>query len=200
MIRIAVTGGFCSGKSSVTRFFGERGCPCLDCDRIVRDDLYRDERVAAEACAILGEDVIDARAGTIDSRRIWRIFFEDAGRKKRLEDFIHPLVFGRLRSGFEGLAAEGHAAAVAEVPLLTADMDLFDVVVLAVSDIELVVERAARRGYPSGLTQAVLSVQPDWKTRALIADYVVWNNLTVSSLQRRTDEIYDALMLRNGDG
>lgn len=195
MIRIAVTGGFCSGKTRVTRFFSERGCPSFSCDNIVRE-FYADRKIAQQVCSILGEDVISPD-GKVDIHKIWRIFFSDMKKKKMLEDFIHPLVFERLAAGFDELKKDASIAmAVAEVPLLKTDMDLFDVVLLTACYEDTVVERAEERGYPPGLADAVLRLGMGFGERVMLADYVIWNNSTLASLARRTNEIYDALSLK----
>ncbi len=179
----------------MTRFFSERGCPSFSCDSIVRE-LYADKKIAERVCAILGAEVIGPD-GRIDSQGIWRIFFSDLKKKIMLEDFIHPLVFERLDAGFDSLAGDpSNKVVVAEVPLLKTDMELFDVVVLTASYADTVIERAQERGYPPGLTEAVLKIGMSFAERVSLADYVVWNNSTLASLERRTNEIYDALSLK----
>ncbi|HEY3169757.1 MAG TPA: dephospho-CoA kinase, partial [Thermoanaerobaculia bacterium] len=91
MLRVGLTGGLASGKSTVAARLAHLGAEIVDADEIVAD-LYRpggpDEAAARE---LFGEAVFDERSG-IDRAQLARRIFADPASRRALESRIHPLV------------------------------------------------------------------------------------------------------------
>src|SRR6266498_1131483 len=113
MLRIGLTGGLASGKSTVASYLKELGAIVFDADAIVAD-LYRPGgRGARAARELLGDAVLDAE-GRIDRAKIAEIVFTSPRRRHDLEARIHPIVRREIERRFSDANAAGAAVAVAE--------------------------------------------------------------------------------------
>lgn len=91
MLRIGLTGGIASGKSTVAAMFAERGAEVIDTDDIAHE-LVAPGGAAIDAIAErFGESVI-ARDGGLDRRKMRQRVFADAGERRKLEAILHPKI------------------------------------------------------------------------------------------------------------
>jgi dephospho-CoA kinase len=90
-LRIGLTGGIASGKSTVARMFGELGVPVIDTDEIARKLVQPGQPALAEIVAAFGPSFLDA-AGALDRRRLRDHVFADAAERRRLEAILHPRI------------------------------------------------------------------------------------------------------------
>ena len=113
-LRIGLTGGIGSGKSSVAGLLALHGAAVVDTDAIARQ-LTRPGGAAIDAiAAAFGADLIDP-TGALDRVRMREIVFSDASAKQRLEAILHPLI---------GIETERQAAAAAAAPAIVFDVPL----------------------------------------------------------------------------
>jgi dephospho-CoA kinase len=87
---IGIAGGIGSGKSTVTRCFGEMGCAVVDSDAMVRE-AYKDAKVKQTLKKWWG-DLIFNPDGEIDRPAVWRKVVERPDERRRLEQLLHPMV------------------------------------------------------------------------------------------------------------
>jgi dephospho-CoA kinase len=90
-LRIGLTGGIASGKSTVARMFGELGVPVIDTDEIARKLVQPGQPALAEIVAAFGASFLDA-AGALDRRRLRDHVFADVAERRRLEAILHPRI------------------------------------------------------------------------------------------------------------
>lgn len=115
MLRVGLTGGIGSGKSTVAGRLGELGAVIVDADRIAREVVAPGTQGLAAVVEEFGPGIL-APDGTLDRPALSRIVFADDDRRAALNGIIHPLVYAR-RS--ELVAAAPHDAIVVEdIPLL----------------------------------------------------------------------------------
>lgn len=135
MIRVGLTGGIASGKSSVAALLIARGISVVDADDITHHLLAEDEAVRAGVREQFGDGVF-LPDGLIDRPALGKIVFADTEKRQALEALIHPRVRQTIRDFFNAEAAKGTAMAVASVPLIfeseldRLDPPLFDHIVL----------------------------------------------------------------------
>jgi len=134
MLRVGLTGGLASGKTTVGRILAELGAVVFDADRIVRD-LYEPGGAGEKAAAELFGDAVRGPGGAIDRSRIAGIVFADPARRHALEARIHPLVRAERARRFEEAERAGAAVAVAEASQLleTGSESDYDRIVLVVA-------------------------------------------------------------------
>src|SRR5689334_12493371 len=93
-MRVALTGGVASGKSTVSRMLEERGVVVVDADRLAREVVAPGTSGLAAVVAEFGPGVV-AADGSLDRAVMGRLVFADPGRRAALEGIIHPLVRAR---------------------------------------------------------------------------------------------------------
>jgi dephospho-CoA kinase len=114
---IGLTGGIASGKSSVAGIFEELGVPVIDADQLAREAVLPGSPSLVRIAAVFGDDVI-AADGTLDRKRLGTLVFSDPGKRRLLEEILHPEI---RRLGEERVALEiasGHRQLFYMAPVL----------------------------------------------------------------------------------
>ena len=95
MLRIGLTGGIASGKSTVAQLFAERGAAVLDTDAIAREVVEPGTPGLAALVSALGGDILDD-AGMLDRAELRRRVFADAATRRKVEAILHPAILAKL--------------------------------------------------------------------------------------------------------
>lgn len=194
-LRVGLTGGLASGKSTVARWLGEAGFTVADADRLVAE-LY----APGEPGALAVRDLFGARAlssdGGVDHERLAGIVFADPEARRRLEAAVHPLV----RQRFARLAAETAGVAVLEATLLVeaGHAPDFDYIVTVEADPALRLRRAVERGMTDEAARARLAAQGDGAKRRAAAHRILTNDGDLLQLRLETDALIAELRRRAG--
>ncbi|KNZ32461.1 MAG: dephospho-CoA kinase [Methylibium sp. NZG] len=175
-LRIGLTGGIGSGKSTVARLLASLGATVIDTDAIARELTLPGGGAIEPIRLAFGPEYIDA-AGALDRARMRTLAFSDADAKRRLEAILHPLI---------GLETERRAAAATErvlvfdVPLLAESAHWrtqVDKVLVVDCREQTQVERVvARSGWTPDAVQSVINQQATRPMRRACADAVVFND------------------------
>ena len=200
MLFVGLTGGIGSGKSEALAACERLGAAVLSSDQVVHELLSTDE-LRDVLVARWGSRVVPD--GAVDRAVVAEIVFEDPEELRWLEEVLFPRVGSRIaawRSDLEaieaGEAEGGPEVAVVEVPLLfeAGIAEAFDATIAVVANEDERQRRAEDRSHRGldGRTSRQLS-QED---KAARADYVLMNDGTLEDLERRTEEILDALRQR----
>ena len=195
-MRIAVTGGIGSGKSSVTARLAERGAVVIDADRIAREVVEPGTPGLAAVVAEFGTGILTPD-GALDRPAMAAIVFSDEGRRRALEAIVHPLVGRRSQELLE--AAPDDALVVYDVPLLAESADLgrvegFDRVVVVTAPVEVRVRRLVDRGLAEADARARIAAQAPDDARLAIADLVVDNSGDLEALDAEVDRLWTSLV------
>lgn len=91
ILRIGLTGGIASGKSTVARLFADLAVPVIDTDELAREVVQPGSAGLAEIVAAFGNEVLDD-SGALDRRRLRTLAFADAANRRRLEAITHPRI------------------------------------------------------------------------------------------------------------
>jgi dephospho-CoA kinase len=191
VLRVGLTGGLASGKSTVGRMLRDRGAAVFDADAIVRE-LYapggEGERAARE---IFGEEIADASGG-VSRAKIAAIVFADPQRRHLLESRIHPLVQAERARRFAEAERQGAAVAVAEASQLfeaRTEGD-YDRVLLVVAPEESRLRRwEAAGGDPADARRRIESQARPSEVFDR-ADDVIVNDGTLENLARKVEEVW----------
>lgn len=117
MLNIGLTGGIGSGKSTVSRWFINKGVPVLDADKTVHRLLQSDSVTIAKLSQEFGLDILD-KDGQIDRSKLGKQVFKDDEARKRLERIVHPRVIECLNDEKKALRDAGAKLCLWDVPLL----------------------------------------------------------------------------------
>ena len=192
-MRVGLTGGVASGKSTVAAMLADLGAIVIDADALAREVVQAGtpgfDRVVEEfGPELVGPD------GELDRPALGRLVFADESARKRLEAIVHPLVFERYAE-LEA-TAPADAIVVHDIPLLAesgraAD---FDAVIVVDAPRETQVDRMTRdRGWTAEDAESRIAAQAAREDRLAIATYVVDNTGSLDDLRARVAEIYAEL-------
>jgi dephospho-CoA kinase len=189
VLRIGLTGGIGSGKSTVSRLLAERGAVIVDADVIAREVVEPGTPglaaiTEAFGCAILAAD------GALDRPALAAVVFADPGARAQLDGIVHPLV--RARAAELEAGAPPDAVVVHDVPLLaeTGQASSYDLVVVVEADPGTRVARLVQRGLTAEDARARIGVQASDEQRRAIADVVLDNSGTPDELEAQVDRFW----------
>lgn len=197
-MRVGLTGGVASGKSSVSDILRELGAVVVDADVLAREVVMAGTPGLTEVVAEFGPEVLTAD-GELDRAAVARVVFADDDARRRLEAIIHPLV--RAAAAEVAAAAAPGALVVHDVPLLveTGQAGAYDAVVVVDVPPDVQVERMMReRGMTRPDAEARIRAQAGRDQRLAVATHVIDNTGTLDDLRRRVREVYDELVSRSG--
>ena len=192
-MRVGLTGGVASGKSTVSAILRELGAVIIDGDELAREVVARGTPGLAAVVEAFGPEVLTPD-GDLDRPKMGSIVFNDEERRRVLEGIVHPLVFERIVE-LEAAAPED-AVVVHDIPLLAESgrADTFDAVIVVDVPPELQVERMLRdRGWTDDDARSRIAAQASREDRLAIATYVVENTGTLEDLRQRVTEVFDQL-------
>jgi len=195
-----LTGGICSGKSTVARLFREEGIPVVDADRISREITLPGMPAHADIVRRFGGDLL-LPDGRIDRKKLGAIVFADPGKRAELETVTHPRIALGIREALSALAAKGHAIAIVEAALIheKGRGGLFEAVIGVGCDRGLQIERLMNRdGIPREEALRIVSAQMDPEEKARASDYVIDNSGDLATTRARVRAL--ARKLRVGRG
>ncbi|MGY1837120.1 dephospho-CoA kinase [Blastococcus sp. SYSU DS0510] len=189
MLRIGLTGGIGSGKSTVSRLLAERGAVVVDADLIAREVLEPGTPGLAAVVREFGEGVL-AEDGSLDRAALAAIVFSDEEARRRLDALVHPLV--RQRSAELVAAAPEDAVVVNDVPLLveTGQAGSYDLVVVVETRQEIRVARLVERGLTEADARARIAAQATDEQRRAVADVVLDNSGSLQHLAEQVDRFW----------
>jgi dephospho-CoA kinase len=185
MLKIGLTGGIGSGKTSVSDIFSELGVPVIDTDLVARQLTARDGAALPEIRSAWGESVMRPD-GELDRDALRRRIFADPEERRRLEAILHPLI---RRQVVAELAALDAPYVVVVIPLLVETgnyRELLDRVLVVDCPESLQVERVrARSGLSAEEVSAIISAQADRSSRIAAADDIIVNAANNRSLREQ---------------
>jgi len=185
-LRVGLTGGLASGKSTVARWLRDAGLEVVDADQLVAE-LYRPGGKGAAAVRdLFGPDFLDAQGG-VDHAKVAAKVFADPEARKALEKAIHPLV----RQRFEEIATQAGGVAILEAALLVEAgfAPLFDGVITVECDAETRLKRAVENGMAEADARARILAQGDGEERRKAAHRVLDNCCDLAYLRHQVDEL-----------
>lgn len=192
-MRIGLTGGIASGKSTVARKLEQLGAVTIDADVLARDVVALGTEGLKAVVARFGDSVL-AADGSLDRSALARVIFADPQARADLNAIIHPLV--RERAAELEAAAPAGAVVVHVIPLLveTGQQDRFDAVVVVDTTVEEQLRRLTRR---DGLTQTEaeqrVAAQASREERLGAATHVIDSSGPVRETMRQVDELWRKL-------
>jgi dephospho-CoA kinase len=192
-LRLGLTGGIASGKSTVSRIFAELGAIIIDSDVLAREVVAPGTDGLAEVVAAFGPEIL-TEAGEMDRAKVGAIVFADPDKRKVLEQVIHPRVF--LRALEIDQAAGEHDVVINDIPLLveTNQADRFDAVVVVDVPTDVQLERMVRdRGMTPEEATARIAAQASREQRLAVATYVIENTGSLAELRARVEEVWKQL-------
>ena len=199
MLRVGVTGGIGSGKSTVAAMLVAAGAALIDADAISRDLTLAGGAAIEPLQKQFGDKVI-APDGALSRPAMRELAFNDPATKAQLEAIIHPLVAQQCDQQAQFALAAGKSCAVFDIPLLVesgrwrTQLDCIVVVdCLESTQISRVVQRS---NWSAESVEKVIAAQATRAQRLAAADVVVYNDgLSLEQLLAQVEQLLPRLKL-----
>lgn len=189
MFTIGLTGGVASGKSLVAKKFVALGASLVDTDVIAREVVAPGEPGLAAIRKVFGPSVLD-EDGNLDRAAMRELVFDDAAKRKALENLLHPRIRARM---LEQIAASKGPYTIVAVPLLVESgfAALFDRVLVVDCPEETQIARLMRRDRINEQdAAAMLAAQTSRAMRLATADDVIDNSGTLDATNAQVEALH----------
>ena len=198
MRHLALTGGIGSGKSTVAKFFAERGATIIDADAISRSVMEPGQKVLAEVVETFGRQLLDD-TGQLDRQALADIVFNDDDARQQLNAIVHPAVRAESdRQREQALAADPeHAVIIQDIPLLveSGQAHNFDGVIVVHADQATRLKRLVdSRGMNIDDAHARVAAQATDEQRAEIADWLIDNSGSLEDTAAQVAAVWEKLV------
>jgi dephospho-CoA kinase len=192
VIRIGLTGGIGSGKSTVARRLAELGAIIIDADAIAREVVEPGTAGLRQVVARFGDEILTSE-GALNRPKLGSIVFADAEALADLNAIVHPLV-GARTAELMGQVADDDVV-VYDVPLLVENdlQDGFDAVLVVEAPIEVRLKRLVARGLTEDDARSRIAAQASDEQRREVATVVLDNAGSVAELHAHVDDAYRRL-------
>ena len=184
-IKIGLTGGIASGKTTVSDFFKKLGTQVIDADVISHEVTQPDGSAFEEIISSFGSNILDEN-GLIDRKKMRAIIFDDASKKEMLERIIHPKVREEM---FNSVSQSNDHYLIVSVPLLveTGINQMMDRTLVVDCSEETQIERLMHRDKITlDEAKSILRNQTNRSNRLKAADDLIVNekNVTLNELEK----------------
>lgn len=191
-MKIGITGGIASGKTTVTTILSKLGAKILSADVIAKKVMMKGTDEHDDIVAHFGKEILDQKK-EINRAKLGEIIFENDAERHLLNNLTHPKIIEIIEAEMKDIN-EGDMVAV-EVPLLVeADMILmFDRIIVVTTTPETQLERLLKKGLSEKEALERIRAQVSNEERYLYADYIVINKSNYENLRKDVEDLYSKL-------
>ena len=192
VLRVGLTGGIASGKSTIRELFAKLGATTIDADKLVAE-LYRPGAAGHSALVgTYGPEILRAD-GEIDREKLAAIAFRSGEEAQKLNSLIHPIVLDETDRRMAAITA-GIVVVEATLLIEAGALPRYDKLVVVDVDPAIQIARAVGRGMLREEVMRRMAHQLPRDERLRHADYVIQNNEDLAAAEKRTREVYEALL------
>ena len=192
MLKIGLTGGIGTGKSSVTEAFQSLGAAVINADLLGHDAYLPGTIGFEEVVTEFGQEIVGSD-GQIDRKKLRPIVFSDSSKMDRLNEIMHPLIRDLIDERLVSLESSQNKVAVVEAAILIEAgwKSLFDEIWVVISDREEVINRlGVRNGLSREDALKRIDSQMSDNERIEHGDVVVENTGSMEDLQTRVNSLW----------
>ncbi|MGM0884430.1 MAG: dephospho-CoA kinase [Bacillota bacterium] len=197
-MKIGLTGGIASGKSTVAHILVERGALLVDADQVAREVVLPGEPALEAIASTFGQAVIDPD-GSLNRKALGEIVFRDKASLEQLEAITHPAIRQRMQQRIHTFEAQfPERLVVADVPLLyeTKQQNLYDgVMVVYVPEGVQCARLMERNLLTEEEAKGRISLQMDIEQKRSLADWVIDNSGSLDETKRQIDHFWKSQCL-----
>lgn len=190
MLRIGLTGGIASGKSTVASFFAERDIDVIDTDAIARELVAPGTPALAAIVDRFGPEIL-AGPDELDRRKLREIVFHDTEARRDLEAILHPAI--RAETLARADSSQSPYVVIAVPLLFEAGFDqLVDRCLVVDCPVAIQIERVMTRDKVSAAdARAIIESQLDRAQRNAGADDLIDNSGTLAETLRQAGALHE---------
>jgi len=195
MKTVGLTGGICSGKTTVARILVDLGAVTINTDKIGHDLLKSDGEVRRQVIDTFGSDVLTEDGG-IDRGKLANIVFHDHRLLFKLNDITHPKIYIKVKDLLEGHRKKKTMVSVIEAPLLPKAgwESLIDELWVTIASRTTILKRLKERGLSIKDAMARLASQMPPQEQISCADEVINTDCSFQELVVQVTELWKKLI------
>lgn len=191
-LRVGLTGGVGSGKSTVASHFEALGVPVIDADIVARQVVAPGQPALLDIAAYFGEEVL--KEGQLDRALLRRKIFSDDHQRRWLEGLLHPLIYKAIEQQIASLSAP-YVLIVVPLLLEAGWQNLVDRVLVVDVDPKLQIQRVVGRDQlESSAVEKMLKAQIIREPRLLAADDVLDNSGSPDDLPEKVLKLHQSYL------
>lgn len=194
-IKIAVTGGAGSGKSTVCKIFKKLGVIVFNADKFARDVVQKDTAAYHKIIEYFGKQVVE-KDGRLNRRLLREFITKDYHAKNKLERILHPEIILLMKEKLFDAQKSGGNIAI-EVPLLfeLGLENLFDLTIMVYSAKEHKIKRLEKRDSVTRTNASdLIELQMDDQEKIKRSDFVILNNDSKEQLEKDVKKLYKKIL------
>jgi dephospho-CoA kinase len=188
-LRVGLTGGIASGKSTVAGLLARAGAQVIDADGLAHGLMEPGGATHGPIVERFGRDLLD-REGRIDRERLGRLVFADRKAREALNAIVHPLVRQEIERRI-GLSPGPIVVVDAALLVETGSYRDFDRLIVVRCSPETQRRRLRERdGLTEAEARARLDAQADVDRKVAVADYVIDTDGTLEQTRQQTERVH----------
>ena len=197
MLKVGLTGGLGSGKSTASKFFKSLGAYILDADSTAKNLIDKSEDVKNEIIKEFGTDIMDANSN-VDKTKLARVAFQDEEHQQRLNYVVHPHIHNAIDKCFNEIHDQNnYKLFIVDAALIYEsgyDAHL-DYVIVVTAQLKHRMERALNRNTLSR-EEILKRIDFQWpeEEKTSLADFVIHNDGTEAELNDQIIELFKELV------
>ena len=194
MLKVGLTGGIGSGKSTVAKALLAKGITVVDADQIAREVVEPGEIALQEIADTLGRQLLQDD-GSLNRSALKQLIFSDPQAKKQLESILHPRIRQRILARVD--EATDTAYVVADIPLLVESKyhDKFDrIIVVDCPEAQQISRVMSRDPITEDQVRSIMKTQATREQRLAVATDVIDNSGSLESLKMQIDKLHETLI------
>lgn len=194
MLKVGLTGGIGSGKSTVAKSLQAKGITLVDADQIAREVVAPGEAALLSIKETFGPEII-LENGSLNRSALKQRIFSDPAAKKQLEDILHPSIRQRILQRLD--EATDTPYVVADIPLLVENNypQYFDrVIVVDCTEAQQIARVKSRDNMPDTQIKSIMQSQASRQQRLEAATDVVDNTGDLASLKTQVEKLHETLL------
>ena len=197
MLRVGLTGGIGTGKSTASNFFKEIGAFVFDADNEAKNLLSSNDVVQHELISEFGTDIINS-SGEIDKKKLARVAFQDVDHQRRLNSVVHPYIYDLIDNSYDKVLSDGkHNVFIIDAAMIyESGYDIhLDYVIVITAQLKNRMERALAR---NTLTREEILKRMEFQwteeEKVNMADFVIHNDGTEKELNNNIKSLMKKLI------
>ena len=197
MLRVGLTGGIGTGKSTASNFFKKLGAFVFDADAEAKNLLSSNDVVQHELISEFGTDIINP-SGEIDKKKLARVAFQDVDHQRRLNSVVHPYIYDLIDNSYDKVLSDGkHNVFIIDAAMIyESGYDIhLDYVIVITAQLKNRMERALAR---NTLTREEILKRMEFQwteeEKVNMADFVIHNDATEEKLNKNIKSLMKKLI------
>jgi len=194
MLKIGLTGGIGSGKSTVAKYFAELGVAIIDADKIARELVATGTPALTKIVEHFGNKILTSR-DELDRKYLRKLIFNNPKQKQWLERLLHPLIYHEMENQLQQVKSP---YCILVIPLLveTQQEKLVDRILIVDAPQEQQINRTIKKNKISEKeVKTIIATQANREQRLASADDIIYNDNSLTKLKQQVQQLHQKYLI-----